>query len=72
VWGEERCSTYRFFWGANQRERDYLEDTSVDGWIILKWTFRKCDGDMDWIDLAHNTDGWWAVVNAAMKFGFQK
>jgi hypothetical protein len=25
-------------------------------------------GDMDWIDLALNRDGWWALVNAVMKF----
>jgi len=27
----------------NVRERDYLEDPSVDGRIILRWIFRKCD-----------------------------
>jgi hypothetical protein len=25
--------------------------------IILKWTFRKWDGDMDWIDLAYTGTG---------------
>ena len=25
-------------------------------------------GDMDWIDLVQNRDGWWAVVNAVMNF----
>jgi len=49
-----------------------LKDTGADGWIILKWTFRKCDGGMDWIDLAHNTDVWRAFVNEAMHFGFEK
>jgi len=29
-----------------------LEDPDVDGWIILKWIFRKWDGSMDWINLA--------------------
>jgi hypothetical protein len=32
------------FWSGNLRERDHLEDPSVDGRIILKWTFRKWDG----------------------------
>ena len=41
------CSTYGerkgitgFRWG-NVREGDYLEDTGVDGKIILRWIFRK-------------------------------
>jgi hypothetical protein len=25
-------------------ERDHFEDSGVDGWIILKWIFRKWDG----------------------------
>jgi len=29
------------FWWSNQRERDHLEDPIVDGWIILKWIFKK-------------------------------
>ena len=30
-------------WG-NLRERDHLEDSGVDGNIILRWIFRKWDG----------------------------
>jgi len=38
----------------------------VDGRIILKLTYKKWDGGIDWIDLAKNGDRWWAVVNAIM------
>jgi hypothetical protein len=47
--------------------RDHLEDPSIDARIILKWIFTKLDGDMDWIDLSQNRDGWRALVNAVMK-----
>jgi hypothetical protein len=36
----EVCTGFR--WG-NLRERDHLEDPSVDGRIILRWIFRKWD-----------------------------
>jgi len=43
------CSTYgggqayTGFWWGNLRERDHLEDPSIDGRIILRWIFRKWD-----------------------------
>jgi hypothetical protein len=40
---------YTGFWWGNLRERDHLEDTGVDGRIILRWIFRNWDGGMDWI-----------------------
>jgi len=39
--GEERC--IEGFWWGNLRERDHLEDPGVDGRIILRMIFRKCD-----------------------------
>ena len=38
-----------------------LEDPDVDGRIILSWIFRKCDGGMDWIDLAQDRDSGWQL-----------
>jgi len=32
------------FWWGNVKERGYLEDTSVDGKVILNWIFKNCDG----------------------------
>jgi hypothetical protein len=43
-----------------------LGDPDVDGRIILKWIFKKCDGGMDWIELAQDRDKWRAGMNAVM------
>ena len=55
----------RFSWG-NFREGDHSNYLGVDGRIILKWIFKKWNGDMDWIDLASDRDIWWALVNVVM------
>jgi len=31
------------FWWGNVRERDHLEDPGIDGLIILRWIFGKCN-----------------------------
>jgi hypothetical protein len=47
----------RFWWG-NLTEGDHLEVLCVDGWIILKQTFKKCNGSMEWVNLAQDRDRW--------------
>jgi hypothetical protein len=34
---------YRRSWWGNLRERDHWGDPGLDGWIILRWIFRKWD-----------------------------
>jgi hypothetical protein len=46
-----------------------LEVADVDGKIVLRWIFRKWDGDMDWINLGHGRDRGRAVVNAVINLG---
>ena len=55
------------FWWENLRDGDHLENPRVYWWIILKWVFKKWNGDKDWIDLAQDRNRWQALVNAAMK-----
>jgi hypothetical protein len=53
-------------WWRDLREGDHLRNPGVDGRIILKWIFKKWDGDMDWIELAQDRDRWRALVNVVM------
>jgi hypothetical protein len=55
------------FWQGNLRERDHLEDLSIDGGIKLSWILRKWVGGMDWIDLTQDRDRWQTIVNTIMK-----
>jgi hypothetical protein len=40
-----RGEVYTRFWCGNLRERDHLEDPGIVGRIILRWIFRKWDGE---------------------------
>ena len=45
-----------------------MENPDVDGRIILKLIYKKCDGDVDCIDMAQDRDRCRALVNAVMNF----
>jgi len=63
-----RGEVHTGLWWGNLRERDHLEDSGVDGRVILKWVFEKWNGGgVEWIALAQNREKWWGLVNAVMK-----
>jgi len=46
-----------------------LGDPGVDGRIILRWIFRKCDVvGMDLIEMVQVRNRWRALVNAVMNW----
>ena len=53
----ERRGAYRILVGKLEGTIP-LTRSRNSGWIILKWGFRKCDGGMEWIDLAHYRSKW--------------
>ena len=54
------------FWCGNLTEGDHLQDPGIGERIILKWIFRKWDGDMDFIDPVQNRNRLRAHVNSVM------
>jgi hypothetical protein len=54
---------------GNLRERNYLEDTGVDGRIIFKCIFVKLDGSVEWIYVVQDRDKRRALVNTVMNLG---
>ena len=59
---------HKTFWWGNLREKDDLENSGVDGRIILKLIYKKCDGDVERIDMAQYRDRCRALLNAVVNF----
>jgi len=57
---------YKGFWWGNLKEREHLEDSGLNGRIILSWFFKQWDGGMDWMELAQDRVRWRALVTAVM------
>jgi hypothetical protein len=57
---------YSGFLCGKVKERDHFRKLEVDGMIILKLIFKKCDWGVDWINLAQERDRWRALVKAAL------
>jgi hypothetical protein len=62
VWGRGEACT-GFSWG-NLKERDHLEDPGVNGRKNVSLGIGMWG--VDWIDLAHDGNRWWVLVNAVM------
>ena len=43
-----------------------MEEPGVVERIILKWFFKECDEDMDWVELAQNRERSHVIVNTVM------
>jgi hypothetical protein len=52
--------------------KNFLEDLGVDGRIILKWTFKKKDVSVKWIDLAQDRNMWRALLKIVMNLSRRK
>jgi hypothetical protein len=56
--GEERNCTE--FWWESAKERDHLEDRSIDGRRVSEWILGSLVG-VEWIQLAYDSGRWRAL-----------
>ena len=61
----ERCVYTGFCWG-NLTEEDHVEESGVDGRIILKLTINELGEGIDWNELVQNGDRWCVIARAVM------
>jgi hypothetical protein len=63
----ERGEAYTGFWCGNLRESEPMEDPGLNGRIILRYIFRKCDVGA-WT--GQDKDRWRTLVKTVMDFLF--
>jgi hypothetical protein len=55
------------FWWGKFKESDHLRGLGVDGRTVLERIFiNRMRVGVDWIDMARDTNKWWAFVNSGM------
>jgi len=58
---------------GNIKEKDHLEDLSIDQMTTAQWFLKKQDWRMtDWFKLAQNRDKWLALLNTVINPGSHK
>lgn len=67
----EKWSAHRVEAGK-LKDRYRLEDTDMDGKIILKWVWKKEDDGLGWINLARKRDKLLALWKSNELSGFEK
>ena len=58
------------FWWKNLKVKHHLEDTGVDGYVILKWIKKVNRVRGGWIHLAQDRDKWCVFVGTLLKLRF--
>jgi hypothetical protein len=67
---QEREDLHTVFWWGNMRKENHLDDSVIDGKIILKLIFKKRDGGIDGTVVAQDRNTCQALVNAVMNLRF--
>jgi hypothetical protein len=62
----EREEVHKWFLWGHLREKDLFENLDIGARIILKFSFKKFYGSVDWIDVAQARVIWRAVVYSVM------
>jgi len=62
----ERGHVHKWFLWGHLREKGLVKNLDIDARIILKFSFKKFYGSVDWIDVAQARVMWRALVYSVM------